>query len=117
VYTVQAAHCKGTEYSRLLSFGNWQLLRNVANIVTDSESSAFLTPSSGMGKNLGPGSGSATLFAIFLRIEYTFFGLKILKFLDPDPGSRQPWIRDLGWKNGSGIRDKHPVRNTGCKNA
>jgi hypothetical protein len=44
-----------------------------------------------------------------------FFGisflLKIPKFFvaDPDPGSCQPWIRNLGRKKmGSGIRDKHP---------
>jgi hypothetical protein len=47
-----------------------------------------------------------------------FFGVKILKFFDEDPGSGirdQGWrqfgsgIRDPGWKKvGSGIRDKHP---------
>ncbi len=40
-----------------------------------------------------------------------FFGVKILKFFDEDPGSGMETvrIRDPGWKKvGSGIRDKHP---------
>jgi hypothetical protein len=40
-----------------------------------------------------------------------FFGVKILKFFDVDPGSglETVRIRDPGWKKvGSGIRDKHP---------
>ncbi len=40
-----------------------------------------------------------------------FFGVKILKFFDEDPGSGMETVRiwDPGWKKvGSGIRDKHP---------
>jgi hypothetical protein len=40
-----------------------------------------------------------------------FFGVKILKFFDEDPGSGMETvrIRDPGWKKiGSGIREKHP---------
>jgi hypothetical protein len=40
-----------------------------------------------------------------------FWGVKILKFFDEDPGSGMETvrIRDPGWKKvGSGIRDKHP---------
>jgi hypothetical protein len=40
-----------------------------------------------------------------------FFGVKILKFFDEDPGSGMETvrIRDPGWKkDGSGIQDKHP---------
>ncbi len=42
---------------------------------------------------------------------FGFFGVKILKFFDEDPGSGMETlrIRDPGWKKvGSGIRDKHP---------
>ncbi len=46
---------------------------------------------------------------IFLELRnhfFAFFGVKIFKFFDEDPGSG---IRDLGWRQfGSGIRDKHP---------
>ncbi len=41
---------------------------------------------------------------------FAFFGVKILKFFDEDPGSGMETvrIRDPGWKKvGSGIRDKH----------
>jgi hypothetical protein len=31
---------------------------------------------------------------LFLRTSYQFFGLKILKLFDAEPGSCQPWIRD-----------------------
>jgi hypothetical protein len=55
-----------------------------------------LDPGSGMGKNPEPGFGMNTI--LFLRTQYEFFGLKILKFLyaDPDPASCQPWILDPG---------------------
>ncbi len=43
---------------------------------------------------------------IFLELRnhfFAFFGVKILKFFDEDPGSG---IRDPGWRQfGSGIRD------------
>ncbi len=42
---------------------------------------------------------------------FWFFGVKILKFFDADPGSGMETvrIRDPGWKKvGSGIRYKHP---------
>ncbi len=51
---------------------------------------------------------------IFLKLInhfFAFFGVKILKFFDEDPGSGMETvrIRDPGWKKvGSGIRDKHP---------
>ncbi len=51
---------------------------------------------------------------IFLELRnhfFAFFGVKILKFFDEDPGSgiETVQIRDPGWKKvGSGIRDKHP---------
>jgi hypothetical protein len=52
-----------------------------------------LTPGSGI-RDEQPGS-------YFLELRNHFFGVKILKFFDADPGS--------GWKKvGSGIRDKHP---------
>jgi hypothetical protein len=65
----------------------------------------------------GSGSGWKTRI-IFIRAQKLFFGVKILKFFDADPGSRildgkkiGPRIQDLGSrmeKFGSGIRDKHP---------
>jgi hypothetical protein len=42
---------------------------------------------------------------------FAFFGVKILKFFDENPGSGMETvrIRDPGWKKvGSWIRDKHP---------
>ena len=67
---------------------------------------------------------------IFLELRnhfFAFFGVKILKFFDEDPGSgiRDPGsgmetvrIRDPGWKKvGSGIRDKHPGSATLVKAA
>jgi hypothetical protein len=47
----------------------------------------------------------------FLELRNHFFGVKILKFFDADPGSglETVRIRDPGWKKvGSRIRDKHP---------
>jgi hypothetical protein len=83
--------------------------------VRDPGSGAFLTPGSGMGwekvsiriRDEQPGS-------YFLELRnhfFAFFGVKMLKFFDEDPGSglETVRIRDPGWKKvGSGIRDKHP---------
>ncbi len=47
----------------------------------------------------------------FLELRNHFFGVKILKFFDADPGSGMETvrIRDPGWKKvGSGIRDVYP---------
>jgi hypothetical protein len=68
-----------------------------------------------------PGSGMNNPDNIFLELRnhfFAFFGVKILKFFDEDPGSgirdgdsSDPGsgIQDPGWKKvGSGIRDKHP---------
>jgi hypothetical protein len=61
-----------------------------------------------------PGSGKNNPDHIFLELRnhfFAFFGVKILKFFDEDPGSGMETvrIRDPGWKKvGSGIRDKHP---------
>ncbi len=60
-----------------------------------------------------PGSGMNNPDHFFkLRNHFfAFFGAKILKFFDEDPGSGvvTVWIRDPGWnKFGSGIGDKHP---------
>jgi hypothetical protein len=68
-----------------------------------------------------PGSGMNNPDHIFQSLEtifLLFFGVKIIKFFDEDPGSGirdgdsldpGSGIRDPGWKKvGSGIRDKHP---------
>ncbi len=73
-------------------------------------------PGSGMGESQhpDPGSGMNNPDHIFLTLRnhfFAFFGVKILKFFDEDPGSGMETvrIRDPGWiKVGSGIRDKHP---------
>jgi hypothetical protein len=76
---------------------------------------AFLTPGSG----IRDGRKSASGFGIrdeqpgsyFLELKnhfFAFFGVKILKFFDEDPGSAMETvrIRDPGWRQfGSGIRD------------
>ena len=53
-----------------------------------------------------PGSGMNNPDHIFLELRnhfFAFFGVKILKFFDKDPGSG---IRGPGWRQfGSGIRD------------
>jgi hypothetical protein len=53
-----------------------------------------------------PGSGMNNPDHIFLELRnhfFAFFGVKILKFFDEDPGS---WIRDGDSSDpGSGIRD------------
>jgi hypothetical protein len=47
----------------------------------------------------------------FIELRNHFFGVKILKFFDADPGSGMETvrIRDPGWKNvGSGINIRDP---------
>jgi hypothetical protein len=76
-----------------------------------------------MGESQHPdlGSGMNNPAHIFLELRnhfFAFFGVKILKFFDEDPGSGMETvrIRDLGSgirdgkksDPGSGIRDKHP---------
>jgi hypothetical protein len=69
-----------------------------------------------MGESQHPdqGSGMNNPDHIFLELRnhfFAFWGVKILKFFDEDPGSGMETvrIRDPGWKKvGSGIRDKHP---------
>jgi hypothetical protein len=52
-------------------------------------------PDPGSGAFLTPGSGSGMKILDHFPRAYTqFFGLKILKFFDADPGSFRPWIRD-----------------------
>jgi hypothetical protein len=68
----------------------------------------------GVSQHPDPGSGMNNPDHIFLELRnhfFAFFGVKILKFFDEDPGSGMETvrIRDPGWKKvGSGIRDKHP---------
>ena len=68
----------------------------------------------GKSQHPDPGSGMNNPDHIFLELRnhfFAFFGVKILKFFDEDPGSGMETvrIRDPGWKRvGSGIRDKHP---------
>ncbi len=48
------------------------------------------------------------IFRSLETIFFGFFGVKILKFFDEDPGSRMETVRipDPGWRQfGSGIRD------------
>ncbi len=76
---------------------------------------AFLTPGSGIrdGRKSASGSGirDEQPGSYFLELRnhfFAFFGVKILKFFDEDPGSGMETvrIRDLGWRQfGSGIRD------------
>ncbi len=78
----------------------------------------FLTPVSGFrdGRKSASGSGirDEPPGSYFLELRnhfFVFFGVKILKFFDEDPGSGMETvrIRDPGWKKvGSGIRNKHP---------
>ncbi len=78
----------------------------------------FLTPGSGIrdGRKSASGAGirdeQPGSYFLELRNHFcAFFGVKILKFFDEDPGSGMETvrIRDPGWKKvGSGIRDKHP---------
>ncbi len=102
----------------------------------DPGSGAFLTPGSGIRdpgwverQHPDPGSGirdeqTGSYFPELRNHFFVFLGVKILKFFDGNPGSgiQDPgWrqfvsgIQDPGWKKldpGSGIRDKHPDRNT-----
>jgi hypothetical protein len=76
-----------------------------------------------MGRKSASGSGirdeqPGSYFPELRNHFFGFFGVKILKFFDANPGSgiQDPgWrqfvsgIQDPGWKKvGSGIRDKHP---------
>jgi hypothetical protein len=82
----------------------------------DPGSGAFLTPGSGMGRKSASGLGirdeqPGSYFLELINHFFGFFGVKILKFFDADPGSgmKTVRIRDPGWKKvESGIRDKHP---------
>ncbi len=75
----------------------------------------FLTPGSGIrdGRKSASGSGirDEQPGSYFLELRnhfFAFFGVKILKFFDEDPGSgmEKVRIRDPGWRKfGSGIRD------------
>ncbi len=75
---------------------------------------AFLTPGSGRKSASGPGIRDEHPGTYFLELRnhlFCFFGVKMLKFFDEDPGWRQfgSEIGDPGWKKvGSGIRAKHP---------
>ncbi len=68
----------------------------------------------GESQHLDLGSGMNNpdhIFFIFLELRnhfFAFFGVKILKFFDEDPGSGMETVRigDPGWKRvGSGIRN------------
>jgi hypothetical protein len=71
-----------------------------------------LDPGSGMGRKSGSGSGirdeqPGSYFPELRNSFFGFFGVKILKFFDVDPGSGMETvrIRDPGWKKvGSGSR-------------
>ncbi len=70
--------------------------------VADPGSGASLIPGSGMGKKSRSGSGMNIPES--LETLFPIFGLKILKFFDPDPGSGiffdpGSLIRDSGWNN------------------
>jgi hypothetical protein len=73
---------------------------NVWDSVPDPGSGAFLSPGSGMGKKSGSGSMMNELDHIFKSLE-TIFLVKILKFLDADPGSG---IRDRKKNFASGVK-------------
>jgi hypothetical protein len=91
---------------------------SVADRIRDPGLGALLTPGSGIrdGRKSASGSGirdeQPGSYFLELRNHFLcFFGVKILKFFDEDPGSGKETvrIRDPGWKKvGSGIRDKHP---------
>jgi hypothetical protein len=76
---------------------------------------AFLTPGSGIrdGRKSASGSGirdeqPGSYFFELRKHCFAFFGVKILKFFDEDPGSGMETVRiwDPGWRQfGSGIRD------------
>jgi hypothetical protein len=74
--------------------------------IRDPGLGSFFAPVSGI-RDEQPGS-----YYLELRNHFfAFFGVKILKFFDEDPGSGMETvrIRDPGWKKvGSGIRDVYP---------
>jgi hypothetical protein len=75
-----------------------------------------------MGRKSASGSGirdeqPGSYFLELKNHSFGFFGVKIFKFFDDDPGSGMETvrIRDPVWKKvGSGIRDKHPGSATLC---
>jgi hypothetical protein len=72
---------------------------------------AFLTPGSGMGRKSASGSGirdeQPGSYFLELRNNFVvFFGVKILKFFDEDPGSGMETVRIRDGKRR--IRDKYP---------
>jgi hypothetical protein len=90
-------------------------MANVFSSVADPDPGlgAFLTPGSGIrdGRKSASGSGirdgqPGSYFLEFRNHFFAFFGVKILKFFDEDPGSG---IRDPGWRQfGSGINIPDP---------
>jgi hypothetical protein len=86
--------------------------------IRDPGLGAFLTPGSGIrnGRKSASGSGirdeqPGSYFLEFRNHLFAFFGVKILKFFDEDPGSGMETvrIRDPGWKNvRSGINIPDP---------
>ena len=83
-------------------------MANVFSSVADPDPGlgAFLTPGSGIrdGRKSASGSGirdgqPGSYFLEFRNHFFAFFGVKILKFFDEDPGSGMETVR---------IRDKHP---------
>jgi len=66
-----------------------------------------MDPGSGMGKKSGSGFGMNNLDHISACVG-TIFWVKIVKFLDADPGSGMEKIRIQIRDQGSGIWDKHP---------
>jgi hypothetical protein len=76
-------------------------LSNVAD--PDPGSGVFLTPGSGIGKKTESGSGMNNPDHISEKLRNQFFGLKLLKLFDADPG----WE-----KFGSGI-EKILIRDPG----
>ncbi len=73
------------------------------NLLFLLQKTTLVTPGSGMRKKSRPGTEIKILDHISESLE-TISWIKILKFLDADPGSFWPWIQDPGWeKFGSGI--------------
>jgi hypothetical protein len=96
---------------------NWKLnvlCRDLSSVADpDPGLGAFLTPGSGIrdGRKSASGSGirdeqPGSYFLERRKHFFAFFGVKILKFFDEDPGSGMTTvgIRDPGWKKvGSGM--------------
>jgi hypothetical protein len=86
--------------------------------IRDPGLGAFLTPGSGIRdlRKSASGSGirdeqSGSYFLELRNHFFAFFGVKILKFFDEDPGSGMETVRiwDPGWKKvGSGINIPDP---------